>query len=261
MTERPLDVHCPPCKQLEPDPSIIPSFILIAPPPRTNPRTKVTAPSLCAAWLKALADIPPPVSANFVVKETTLDPAALALEFGTIDCVVSPANAFGIMDGGYDLALSRAFAVDGDIWALTNAVQDVLHERHRGYLPPGCSELVPLSADLTASNPLECTVLAVIPTMRTPEDVSWHRDLVYESMWNLLTSIWRWNKGERPAGAGPIEKVLMTGLGTGNGGIGYDKCARQMCLAALNFARGWGNRPRWDDVVERAKEMDNTREL
>ncbi|OSC98502.1 macro domain-like protein [Trametes coccinea BRFM310] len=261
--DRPLDVNRTPRKLPEPDTSLLPSFVLIAPPPRTNPRTnlKVTAPSLCAAWLEALADLPASVAQQFAVKETRLDPAALAQEFGTFECVVSPANAFGIMDGGYDLALSRAFAVDGDIWALTNTVQDVLQDRHRGYLPPGCCELAPLPSALTASNPLGCTVLAVVPTMRTPEDVSWHRDLVYECMWNLLSAIWRWNKGERPEGAKPVKRVLMTGLGTGNGGIGYEKCAKQMCLAALNFARGWGERPRWDDVVDRAKEMDGTREL
>ncbi len=34
------------------------------------------------------------------------------------------------------MALSVAFTVDKDIWALTNAVQDVLQLKHRGYLPP-----------------------------------------------------------------------------------------------------------------------------
>lgn len=159
----------------------------------------------------------------------------------------------------YDMALSVAFTVERDIWALTNVVQDALRTRHRGYLPPGACELVPLPPALTAANALECTVLAVVPTMRTPEDVSWNVDLVYECMWNLLSALWRWNGGERPAGARPVERVLMTGLATGNGGISYERCARQMALAALNFARGWGERPRWNDVQSRAEEMDDTR--
>ncbi|KAI0826858.1 macro domain-like protein [Trametes gibbosa] len=246
---------------LEPDPSVLPSFVLIAPPPHTNLRTRETTPSLCTAWRAALSELPPTIAARFSVKETRLDPAALARECGSCACVVSPANAFGIMDGGYDMALSIAFTVERDIWALTNVVQDALRTRYRGYLPPGACELVPLPPALTASNPLECTVLAVVPTMRTPEDVSWHVDLVYECMWNLLSALWRWNQGERPAGARPVERVLMTGLGTGSGGISYDKCARQMALAALNFARGWGERPRWDDVESRAEEMDRTRKV
>lgn len=159
------------------------------------------------------------------------------------------------------MALSRIFSVDKDIWALTNAVQDILKRRHRGYLPPASCTLVPLSPVLTASNPLGCKVLAVVPTMRTPEDVSWHIDLVYDSMWNLLTALWQWNEGERPNGAEPIKRVLMTGLATGNGGIAFDKCARQMFLAALNFARGWGDHPRWDGLMDRCKEMDHTRGL
>ncbi|KAI0667571.1 hypothetical protein C8Q78DRAFT_981508 [Trametes maxima] len=240
----------------DPDPSVLPAFVLLAPPPRAP-----GAPSLCPAWREALADIPASVAERFVVKEARLDPAALAREFGRCECVVSPANAFGIMDGGYDLALSHAFAVDGDTWALTNAAQDVLRERHRGYLPPGSCALVPLSPALTASNELGCAVLAVVPTMRTPEDVSWHVDLVYECMWNLLSALWRWNAGERPADAGRVEQVLMTGLGTGSGGVSYERCARQMALAAQNFARGWGERPRWGDVQTRAEEMDRTRRV
>ncbi|KAI0372219.1 macro domain-like protein [Pilatotrama ljubarskyi] len=159
------------------------------------------------------------------------------------------------------MALSTAFNVDGDTWALTNHVQDALRERHRGYLPPGSCELVPLSPALTASNALECTVLAVVPTMRVPEDVSWNVDLVYECTWNLLSALWRWNRGERPEGAQRVERVLMTGLGTGWGRIGYERCARQMVLAALNFARGWGERPRWDDVEGRVEEIARTRRL
>ncbi|CAL1712161.1 unnamed protein product [Somion occarium] len=234
-----LHVHRPPREIPEPDISVLPSFVLIAPPPYTSPRTKETAPSLCESWRTALADLPPAVAAQFTIKEARFNAATLAKEFGTFDCLVSPANAFGIMDGGYDLALSRAFIVDDDIWALTNAVQDVLHKRYRGYLPPGSCTMVPLSPALTTSNPLGCTTLAVVPTMRTPESVSWHRDLVYESMWNLLAALWRWNEGERPDAAPQVQKVLLTGLGTGHGRIGFDKCAKQMFLAALNFARGW----------------------
>ncbi|KAI0648004.1 macro domain-like protein [Trametes meyenii] len=240
----------------EPDPSVLPEFVLLAPPPR-NP----DAPSLCTAWRAALADVLSPVAERFAVKEARLDPTALAREFGRCECVVSPANAFGIMDGGYDLALSHAFAIDGDTWALTNAAQATLRDRYRGYLPPGSCALVPLPPALTASNELECTLLAVVPTMRTPEDVSWHVDLVYECMWNLLSALWRWNAGERPAGAGRVERVLMTGLGTGSGGVSYERCARQIALAALNFARGWGERPRWGDVKTRTEEMDRTRRV
>ena len=82
------------------DASTIPEFVLIAPPSRTNLRTQERVPSLCEAWRTELAKLPEAVSSRFKVKETRLDPDALAQEFGTFECLVSPANSFGIMDGG-----------------------------------------------------------------------------------------------------------------------------------------------------------------
>ena len=72
----------------------LPHLIFIAPPPRA-PR-----PSLCAAWRRAIARyFPDPNRAPRIdVVEGRLedvDPARLRC-----DCLVSPANAFGIMDGG-----------------------------------------------------------------------------------------------------------------------------------------------------------------
>jgi hypothetical protein len=82
------------------DVSILPEIVLIAPPPRKDSHTGETPLSLCDAWLRALKTLPEPVASRFRVKETKLNPAALAQEFGTCDCLVSPANTFGIMDGG-----------------------------------------------------------------------------------------------------------------------------------------------------------------
>ena len=58
--------------------------------------------------------------------------------------------------------------------------------------------MVALPPALTAANALGCMSLAVVPTMRIPESVAWHRDLVYECVWNLLSALERWNAGERP---------------------------------------------------------------
>lgn len=87
----------PPQALPAPDPSIIPSIVLIAPPPSINQHA---APSLCGAWRTALSDLPPALAARFTIKEARFNPTALAHEFGTFDCIVSPANTFGIMDGG-----------------------------------------------------------------------------------------------------------------------------------------------------------------
>ncbi|KAJ2965373.1 hypothetical protein NUW54_g14138 [Trametes sanguinea] len=85
----------------EPDPTVLPSIVLINAPPRTNPITKEPiGPSLCGEWRNAIAELPPAVAERFTVKETRFDAAAIAREFGACHCVVSPANSFGIMDGG-----------------------------------------------------------------------------------------------------------------------------------------------------------------
>ncbi|KAI0746439.1 hypothetical protein C8Q80DRAFT_1175048 [Daedaleopsis nitida] len=56
---------------------------------------------------------------------------------------------------------------------------------------------------------LACTVLAVLPTMCTPEDGSWDRDVVYKCMWHLLAALDRWNRRAR-AGDGSMKEEEVT---------------------------------------------------
>jgi hypothetical protein len=46
-----------------------------------------------------------------------------------------------------------------------------------------------------------------------------------------------------------IHKVLPTGLGTGCGRVGANKCARQMVLAVQHFHQPVLERPRWGGKV------------
>ena len=101
---------------------------------------------------------------------------------------------------------------------LTRHCQAALREKWAGYLPPSSCMLMPIPAEV--ENPLKVKVLAVLPTMRIPEDASWNRDLVYNSMWALLNAI-------RTHGA-PLESVLLTGLGTGTGYVSPKRGAAQM---------------------------------
>lgn len=48
------------------------------------------------------------------------------------DAIVSPANSFGFMDGGIDLAYSYRFG-----WALQERLQAMLRAEHDGELPVG----------------------------------------------------------------------------------------------------------------------------
>ena len=144
--------------------------------------------------------------------------------------------------------------------------------------------------------------LAVLPTMKEPEWVGWNRELVYNAMWTLLCEIARWNgevdEARRETGgrqsqearaegeAGCIQKgsggrwvehdsepeerrrerisrVVMTGLGTGTGGVSAERCGRQMVLAVKHYLEGLPEKVRWDSAEEkrRMEELNATLQL
>ncbi|KZV66351.1 macro domain-like protein [Peniophora sp. CONT] len=218
-------------------------FTFINPPSTTN--------DLVTEWKRAINDIlPQEMHKNFSVLEGKL--CSLPAEQLACDCIVSPANSFGIMDGGYDMALSRYFSADGgdDIYALTRTAQKAIQARWRGYAPPGTATVTSLPPNI--HNPVGATTLAVVPTMCRPEDVRWHRDLVYNAMWALLCDLERWN-AENPAK--PVRRVLMTGLATGTGAVSADKAARQMIMAIKHFARGIPQQAKWSFACKLTREI------
>ena len=137
-------------------------------------------------------------------------------------------------------------------------------------MPPGSCTIVPLPEDVRGphKNPWHTTSLAILPTMHTPRDVSWHKDLVYNAMWTLLVEIKRWNQlkkvGKDGTATSNIHTVLITGLGTGQGGISVKRCAQQMVLAVKHWQQQQGlpeNHVRWEDVLQRNAEIERTMEL
>lgn len=149
----------------------------------------------------------------------------------------------------------------GDLFRLTNHVQQVLRKRWRGFAPPQSCTLVELPTDVSGpgGNPWGARVLAVLPTMRVPEEVNWHKDLVYNSMWTLLVEVLRWN--EEHGDDELIRKVLITGLGTGTGELSAERCAAQMVLAVKHFQEGWPEEPSWRDVGRASQEVRDTTSL
>ncbi|KAI0712684.1 hypothetical protein C8Q76DRAFT_585156, partial [Earliella scabrosa] len=163
------------------------------------------------------------------------------------DCIVSPANSFGIMDGGFDLELSRIFrGPSADMYSLTEHVQAHLRVRWAGFAPPTSCTLVPLPDTVRGEggNRWGTHALAVVPTMKRPERVDWHEDLAYTATWALLCEVARWN-AENAEKDEEIGRVLMTGLGTGAGGVGVERCARQMVLAVQHYASPLPASVRW----------------
>src|SRR5215470_5132076 len=54
------------------------------------------------------------------------------------DAIVSPANSFGIMDGGLDLAIRDQLG-----FLVESKVQELIDAKYHGELPVGCAEIVP----------------------------------------------------------------------------------------------------------------------
>lgn len=158
---------------------------------------------LASAWKETFAD-------ESRVEVTTED-------FRTLICdaIVSPANSFGYMDGGLDLALSDYLG-----W-------DVQKRLPMGELLVGEALLVP-----TLRNNPRWVVSA--PTMRVPMRVKQSVN-AYLAMKALLIACR--DHGER------IDSVAVPGLATGVGGLAPQLAAHQMHVAYREVMCGHGEFP------------------
>jgi len=129
--------------------------------------------------------------------------------------IVSPANSFGIMDGGLDAAIR------GELGAhVESAAQAAILERHHGELPVGAAEIVP-------TGHARWPFLVIAPTMRVPENVA-NTVNAYLAFRATLLAIARHNQNSPMQ---PIRSVLVPGLGTGIGAMDPRRCAAQMRVA------------------------------
>lgn len=167
-----------------------------------------------------------------------------------MDAIVSPANSYARMDGGFDDALSRALSPADDYMALSRVAQDAVYAAYRGFAPPGSCLLVDVD-DARLRGREErwgCKWVAVCPTMKVPQEVRWDREVVYECVWALLAGVDRHNRrvrGGESGGVGEIRSVLMTPLATGYGGWSAERWAAQTVLAMKHFVEAVENERRW----------------
>jgi O-acetyl-ADP-ribose deacetylase (regulator of RNase III) len=134
------------------------------------------------------------------------------------DCLVSPANSFGMMDGGMDAAIIRFFGR-----SLEERVQKYILEDYLGEQPIGTSLIV------KTEHPKH-PFLAHTPTMRVPMKIR-GTDIPYVAMWAMLLAVRQYNKTYPNS----INSVVCPGLGTGIGQVPYTEAARQMALAYDHF--------------------------
>ena len=130
------------------------------------------------------------------------------------DCLVSPANSFGMMDGGVDAAITKFFGK-----SLMERVQQQILDDYLGEQSVGTSIIV-------ATGHPQHPWLAHTPTMRVPMPIV-GTDIPYVAMWAMLLAVRQYNR----TAIKPIVKIACPGLGTGIGRIPPQESARQMALA------------------------------
>lgn len=129
--------------------------------------------------------------------------------------IVSPANSFGIMDGGLDLAIRDQLG-----FSVQTRIQEAIVEKYHGELPVGCAEIVP-------TDDPRWPYMVAAPTMRIPEPISFtiHPYLAFRA---ILTAVENFNKASAKR---RIDSLVCCGLGTGIGKVSANKCALQMRMA------------------------------
>jgi O-acetyl-ADP-ribose deacetylase (regulator of RNase III) len=163
--------------------------------------------TLCAAFREYFVDLP-----NVSIVQGRFE------DLPDFDCMVSPANSFGLMDGGVDAAIILFFGSGLAAKVKRHIVAEFLGEQ-----PVGTSFIV------ETDHP-QHPYLAHTPTMRVPMDIA-HTDHVYVAMAAMLRAVHHHNRStERP-----IRTIACPGLGTGTGRVPYREAARQMALAYSFF--------------------------
>ena len=160
---------------------------------------------MASAWRGAFAAV-----ADVVVVEGDI------LE-GPCDAVVSPANSFGFMDGGIDLAYLRYFGTD-----LQSRVQAKIRGEFFGELPVG-------QAIVVSTGHKGVPYLVAAPTMRIPDRIG-DTVNVYLAFRASLLAVIAHNKSS-PI---PIVSLRIPALGTGIGAMPLNRAARQMHAAYVS---------------------------
>lgn len=157
------------------------------------------------------------------------------------DCIVSPANSFGIMDGGLDLVLKNYFGSHH----IQEEVQTKIRELYLGEQPVGTSLII-------ETDDPRYPWLAHTPTMRIPKRIDGTEN-VYNAMRAVLIAVEQHNKYSDKFA---IETIAIPGLGAATGNVPKQKVARQMLLAWHFYLKqlpfGWANASAIDGHVRSA---------
>ena len=124
------------------------------------------------------------------------------------ECIVSPANSFGFMDGNLDYYISEHVG-----WDVQERLQSIIKENHNGELLVGNAELI-------ATSHSKIRYIISAPTMRVPDIVSDTTNVYLASKAIFRTAI-----------ENNLKSISISGLGTGCGKVSPLVCAKQMYYA------------------------------
>lgn len=150
-----------------------------------------------------------------------------------IQCIVSPANAFGLMDGGYDLAITEYFGTE-----LQDKVQEHIIKEYYG-------EQI-LCTSFIVDIPNTDKKLIHTPTMMIPMDMS-NSDVAYQS--TRATLICAINNN--------IDSIVIPAFAGGCGKMKTKVIAKQMRLAFENIFNRT-NEINWDYALNRCENISKT---
>ena len=121
-----------------------------------------------------------------------------------VECVVSPANSYGLMDGGYDLAISEYFG-----WGLSKKVQSKILNDYFGEQLVGTSIIV----DIEGTD----KKLIHTPSMRSPSRIKDPMVVYYCTRATLMCAI-----------KNDINSIVIPAFGGNCGGLDFDVIAHLM---------------------------------
>lgn len=147
------------------------------------------------------------------------------------DAIVSPANSFGLMDGGFDGALTRRYGLQ-----LPYRVQTIIGRRYAGCQPLGTAFILPLTEERRTDHstaPFAGPWLVHAPTMVTPRDIRGTTN-VYDAFKAILLAFpyeggHGWANSQR--------RLATSGLGTLTGRMTPESAAKQMRVAWNHVAQ------------------------
>ena len=157
--------------------------------------------------------------------ETVCDDFRHFMETHLVQCVVSPANAFGLMDGGYDLAITKWFGNQ-----LQERVQQYIINHFYGEQPVGTSFLIDTG--------IAGQALIHTPTMRTPQRIL-DAQVIYQCMRTALMC----------AAEHSVESIVIPMFGGSTGGV-RPQLAADMMWRAYRQLKNPPERIDWNNVEE-----------